>query len=404
MQFYIDIHNGAGTKYGSGPIVSASYWRSTWNVDRAGPFEFAFPVADAKASIVQKRRYATCYAILDDGPTELGTGIVDRISVRPGLDGNVMLVVAGDNLLRETAWRSVKYLALYSGTSPVTHAAAVTALAALLPAGWSAVAAATPGNNDIYYTYAGESCLAAAIKLAELSRCHVWMSAPRVLTFDTVWPSSGLRAIEAPANPDLADENTCFIEQFECIEDTYDLISRALPYGGEVKGGTAGQIVTLANATKSAPVGYTLSTGSNYIRNDAAETAYGQVEGFMKFNDIEANSTAAGDLESAANQLFDLALRDLQKKSTPAQFYKLRLKHCNSVVTPFQTIRAIFRRVADGRNAINVDATLYIMGATIEVDADSIRTTDLDVASVDRWADNSTTPIAELMRNNLRIN
>jgi hypothetical protein len=313
-----------------------------------------------------------------------------------------MLAVSGDDILRELAWRSVEFMQLVSGTSPVTHAVAVANLAGKLPAGWSTSAAASPPNNDIYYNFAGETCLAAALKIAELTRCHVWMNPKRTLKFDTVWPSSGLRAIEAPVNPDLSDANTCFIESVEYVEDTYDLISRILPYGAEIPG-VAGSYVSLFNTSKSAPVGYTLDTANKYLKRDATETTYGRIEGFTKFNDIKANSSGAPDIQSAANQLFDVALYVLQRRSDPAQFYRLRLAHCNGLVTPFQTIRTIFRRVADGRNVVNLDATLYIMGATVEVDADGVRTTDLDVATLDRWADTDTAPVAEAVRNNLRI-
>lgn len=402
MRFYIDITDSAGNKYGSGPLTSATYWRSTERVDRAGSFEFAFPASDEKANIVQRRRYAICYAILGSGPTEIGRGIVDMIRYQTGADGNVMVVVSGDDLLRELAWRSVEFLALYSGTNPITHADAVTALLGKMPAGWTRTAAASPGNDDIYYEFAGESCLAAAIKLAELSRCHVWMNTLRNLKFDTAWPDSGLRAIEAPVNPDVTDANTCFIEDLSWAEDTFDLISRSLPYGGEIIGGS-GALTTLADTTKVAPSGYTLDTANKFIKADQAEIDFGRVEGWMKFPDIRANSTGSADKEAASNMLFDLALRELQIRSEPAQYFTLTLAHAPQVVRPFRTIKCLLRRVADNRLVLNVNQDLYIMGATTEVNEQELRTTSLDVATVDRWADNDATLIAEMTRNNLRI-
>ena len=83
MQFYIDISNSAGARLGSGPITSASRWSSTKRVDRIGSFEFAMPASDEKAALIASRRYATCYAILDTGPAEVGSGVIDRIETRP---------------------------------------------------------------------------------------------------------------------------------------------------------------------------------------------------------------------------------------------------------------------------------------------------------------------------------
>lgn len=402
MDFYIDIEDESGNRYGNGPIVHAQRWESTERVDKAGDFSFTMSLADPKSDIVQERRYAKCYAILSDGPTLVGAGIIDRIETRPENNGNVALVVTGDDLLRELAWRNVEFLALHSGTSSIAHSAAVTALAAKLPGGWSANAAASPGNNDIYYLYQGESVLAAAIKLAELSRCHVWMSSPRTLTFTNAFADSGLRAIEAPLDFDLTDDSICFIDDFSVATDTYDLISRILPYGAEITPG-GGAYVDLGSTTKSAPSGYTLSTGSKYIQANDSEATYGRADRFVKYNDIKPASSAAGDVESAANQLFEVALRELQVRSRPAEYYTLSLAHSTGIIHPMQTIRCVFRRVSNQRNIISVDQNLYILGSTIRIDATGMRTTQLDVATVDRWPPSDTDISVQTARDQLRI-
>jgi hypothetical protein len=199
----------------------------------------------------------------------------------------------------------------------------------------------------------------------------------------------------------LSDTNICLIESLEVVEDTYDLISRAVPYGAEVAG--SAQIVTLNNASKAAPSGYTLDTANNYIKNDTAEATYGRIEAFMKFPDIKAQSGGAPDLQSASNMLFDAALHELQQRSSPAQFYRLRLAHSPSIISPFTTIQCIFRRVADGRLVTNINSTLYIMGATVEINSEELRTTDLEVATVDRWADTDGAVLSKLVSDSLRI-
>lgn len=401
-RFYIDIGDGSGNVYGPGPIISAHYWKSTRRVDRVGDFEFAMPAADDKAVWVVARRYARCYAITDDGVLLVGSGIIDSIAQQMDDDGNINLVVAGSDVLRELAWRSVEFTQLRSGSSPVPHTVALAALSVYLPTGWSVVPAGDPGNNDLYYLFAGETLLAAYFMVADLSRVHCWMATERELRFEDSWSDSGLRAIEAPTAANLAAANVCLIDSIEVTAETYDLISRILPYGAEIPG-LAGSYVSLFNTTKSAPTGYTLSTASKYLKRDSAEVTYGQVEAWTKYNDIKAASSAAADIESAANQLFDLVLYDLQRRSQPNTLYRLSLAHAPGIVTPMQTIRCIFRRVIGGRTVVDIDDTLYIMAATTRIDADGWRTTDLEVTNIDRWPESEVDVARKNARDNLRI-
>lgn len=405
MQYYISISDSSGTIIGPGPIVSAEYWESTKAVDRIGDFTFAMPASDPKADLIAARRRAYCYAILPNGPTLVGAGIIDLIETQPGDNGGVTLVISGATIERELVWRTVEFLQLTDGTNPVTHVVAVANIGTKAPAGWTLTPDVVPPNDDIYYFFAGESVYAAALKVAALTRDHIWMPTPFTLRWQSVWADSGLYAIEAGVTPNLSALNQCIIGDLSIVEDTYDLISRIIAYGADQKDVPA-TLVTLFNSTKSVPTGYTINKSSWYgtwLRRDATEITYGRVELFQKFSDIEAASTSAGDQQSAANMLLDAALWELQRRSEPASFYKLSLIHAPGVIEPMQTIRCVFRRNIDGRNAVDVDESLYIMGATTRIDATGMRTTALDVATVDRWPEEDTNPIVQAVRNNLRI-
>lgn len=401
-RFWIEIGDGDGARYGSGPIVSAHYWQHTKRVDRAGDFSFAMPLADEKADLIVERRYARCYALLDDGPVEVGSGIIDSIEQSIDADGNINMVVSGADVMRELTWRTVEYMQLRSSTSPLSHSVAVATLATKKPDGWTFEAADYPPTNEIYYFYAGESVLAAALTLADLSRVHVWMPEDRTLRFTDEWDPSGLRAIEAGSAADITAGNVCLIADLTIVQETHDVISRIVPYGAEVSD-AAGTYVSLANTNRSAPSGYTLSTADKYLENDAAAVTYGQVEAFVKYSDIKAESSDGTDLESAANQLFDTALYDLQRRISPLTLYRLTLAHAPVIVEPMHKISVVYNRTLDGRTILDVDAELYIMGATTRVDANGLRTTSLDVANVDRWPPSDVDPIRRSTRGNLRI-
>lgn len=399
MQFYIDITNSSGTRYGSGPIASASYWRSTKRVDRIGGFEFAMPASDEKALAIANRRYATCYAILDSGPTVVGSGVIDRIETRPDNDGNVELVVSGDDLLRELIWKSARFTKLYSaGLLPISHSDAAIRIYLNFPGGWTLTADTAPPNNSIYFSFSGETCYAAALRLGELTRSHLWMPTARNARYQSTWNSSGLRAIEAGSAP-LATNDICFIGELQITEDTYDLISRVIPYGPLIPG-SATDHTSLLDTTRVPPSGYTIDL-TDLVR-DATEATYGRVEEWISYNDIRAEDAAASTITSAANQLYDAAFWELQRRSDLASFYHMNLIYAPTVIEPMQTIRCIFRRAVDGRNVTDIDETLYIMGATTTVDVDGLRTTALDVATIDRWPQSDMDSMRKLTLDNQR--
>lgn len=411
MQFFIDITNASGTRYGAGPIASASYWKSTKRVDAIGDFEFAMPASDEKASLIQARRYATCYAILDEaGPTEVGSGIIDRIELRATGDGDVELVVGGDDLLRELAWRTFGRLG-FGGAGAVTHNSAVASLVAQLPIGWSATADPTPPHDALYYFFNGESHYAAALKLAELSRTHVWMPTPRILRYQSTWTNSGLRAVEAPANPNLSAANLCYIDRLTRAEDTFDLIARVFPWGGLIPAPAYAEYqepltIDYADAP-SVPVGYTIAQDSHlwwYIERDSAALTYGQIEAWINYPDIVPGSSSGAVVAAAANQLVAAAVWDLQRRSEAASYYELSLAHAPAVIQPMQTIRCVFRRVVDGRNAVQIDETLYILSATTTVDSEGLRTTGLEVATLDRRQAADIDVLRKLAIDNSRLN
>jgi hypothetical protein len=401
-RWWINIGDSAGNVYGDGPIVSARYWQSTARVDRAGEFSFSMPLADIRADLITERRYAYCYALTTEGVQLVGSGIIDQIEQRPDADGNIDLVVSGSDLLRELVWRTTGFLALAGDDAPITHAEAAAALEALAPAGWTFHPDDYPANNEIYYYFAGESLLAGVILLSELTRSHVWLRSGRDLWFSNEWDDLGLRAIEAGEEASLTDDNVCLISDLAITATTHDLISRIIPVGAELRD-APGTYVDLTTCNRVAPTGYTLDTTGNYIKNDDSEFDYGRVEYFAKYSNIEAASSSGWDLQAAANQLYEAALYELQQRSQPVTEYQISLAHAPRIIQPFGLIRVVFRRVVGGRTVLDVDDTLYVLGATTTVDADGLRTTALEASTVDRWAQSDLDPLRRSARNSLRI-
>lgn len=113
MNIWIDIEDASGQRYGDGPITTATEWRSTRRLDRAGTFSFQMPAADPRAQYLAHKRIVRCWTVDGNGLRELGAGVIERISIQRPADGATMLEISGDDLLRELAHRTVGDLKLY---------------------------------------------------------------------------------------------------------------------------------------------------------------------------------------------------------------------------------------------------------------------------------------------------
>jgi hypothetical protein len=379
LTFHLEIENAAGVKQGSGPITSASSWTYTARMDAAGDFKFSMPANDPKAVYVQKKLIVRAYALLPNGTrTEVGAGIIDSITKQPQDDGTASLQVSGNDLIRELNYRSVLNLKLYTGGSPVTHSAAVAAVAGYAPSGWTITADSTPPNNSVYGYFNGETVLTALIKTGEKSQNHFYRGAGRTLNFASTFTVSGIRAIKAGG--DLV-ANTCAITALTENVNLFDMITRIYPRGS----GNADAQLTLKASTRTAPSGYTVDKNANYIENTTYATTYGRIESQLDFRDIGPISNTTADVVSAANMLFDAALETLKRRSVELddKSYTLELAGCSQLLRPMQTIRVVYR---DLPSAMDINRDLNILQATWSASKDGIFTTAVIVSTADRPA------------------
>jgi len=388
LTFYIDIENSTGTRYGSGPITSAARWIYTARMDKAGEFSFSLPATDTQASIVQRKRVVRAWALVGGVWTDVGAGIIDNIVRRPQADGTVWLEVSGSDLLRELTYRSVKDLKLTDSSSYIPHFTALTSIATYAPSGWTFTADTAPPNDYVYGRFNGETVLTALIKTADSSMTHFYRGTGRNVTFAHTFTNSGIRAIQAGPG-DLVAE-TCAITGLTETYDSYDLITRIYPRGS----GNGDVQLTLRATSRSAPSGFTLNTADNYIENDTAEATYGIIEQFVEYREIGPIANTAADLQAAANMLFDVALDELQRRSTDAEqaYYDLALAGCSTLLRPMQTLRVVYQ---DVDAAISIDQDLNILETTWQVDQSGVQTTAVIVSTTDRWAQTDASTIAD---------
>ena len=381
MKIWVDIENSAGNKLGPGPITTAPGFDQTKRLDRAGEFACPAPATDSRAALIVKKRVLRCRGIVNGAVEDLGAGVIDKTSVSAG--GAPVLQVNGGGLERELTYRSVGFLEISDGAGGGVSTA-LADIMAFAPAGWSidVVNGYATTTNLVYANFAGESVLAALVKLAEHTGEHFRFDGRKLVWLRKAFTSSGVRAVQVVDPVAIESQaNLAIITDLNEVEDSFDLLSRIYPFGS----GTGEARLTLGPTTKSAPAGYTLDAANNYLKHDSAESTYGRIDRYLSFKDIRPISNTSPDLVSAANALFDAAYEYLSRYATPAKFYSLSVAKLDTEVLPGQTIHVVYRRVVDGFTAIDIDADLYVLETTTRVDTAGVRTVGMVVATVDRW-------------------
>jgi hypothetical protein len=392
MKFWIDIEDGAGVKQGSGPIATAIGWESTKRLDKAGTFRFSMPANDPKAALAQPKRIARCYAVISEGIdtsylSELGSGVIDKRSLRISAQGQVMLEISGDDRMRELTYTQVGALAISGTTGPAD-------IIALAPSGWALNL--TDGYDEtlksVDYTFEGESVLAALVKLAELTGEHFRLSSGK----NVVWmqkdqPDSGIRAIQG-ADPYAIETNTdvCLITDLEELQDSYDAyVGRVYAYGT----GSGMDRVTFSGGTIGA-AGWSIGSDSkgDYLQHDATYSAYG-IERYQTYKDI-----------TEPQMLVEIVYEWMVRQLAPAKSYRLTIAKLDQrTLTVGSTIRVIYQDwkkdvySGDKVKVVDIDEDLVILETTGRVDQNGMRTVGLVVSTVDKWPEKDSDKIARLV-------
>ena len=268
----------------------------------------------------------------------------------------------------------------------------LAAIMAYAPAGWTIDTtgdgyAAT--ENTAYLQFGGETVLEALCMLAEHTGEHFRLAASgRAIEWlqddpETAPVDSGVYAVQGAATGGGA----CSILELTEAKDSYQLATRVYPYGAQ----QGNARVTLSGCTETPPAGYTLSSETldgvtyHYLKADDAENTIGRIDAVREWPEVGRQDDDAYHAVLAANALYQVALKWLQRYSRVQDAYTLRVGGLASRVLPGETVRVTYQRHRDGERYIDIDGALVVLGVETTEDAAGLRTTALEVASTDTW-------------------
>jgi hypothetical protein len=443
----ISVLDTADVQQGSGPIMTARSFTSTERLSRAGDVQIdGVPLTDdatdALRSLDRPKVIAT--GIRGAAPYVYGTGYIKSVDETPDQDTpTTLLNASGPNLLEELTWRKLPRLDLHTTGTPVGDAPAQ--LMTYAPAGWTiddttyrssgattngsptvtsvtnianwragdaimgagiptgttvsavgtttltlsanATASATVAlTRPAYLQFAGETLLDGLNKLAT-KQGEAW----RADGYTIVWlyrmqPASGVRAIaningqDAAAAPEI-----CLIRRVQRSSKT-ETYTRIYPTGA----GNGTTLLTLQACTRTPPTGYTrgsetLAGVTRYYIAYTATDSVRRIDQDASYDDLTVAGTTALHGASAANQLYDMALLDLQDHMEAQQSYTLSIVGLTVDLLVGQTIHVEYEEYVDGRQTILIDDDLIVTEIRTQIDqSGDVASLDLTVATTAR--------------------
>ncbi len=379
--FWVDIEDATGARLGSGPLRAHNFTLKK-PLSAAGEFSFEVSIADPNRAVLQEKRTAICWYVDTLGVLRaFGGGIIDVIKIVVSEDGDLSYQVSGNDLGRELNYRSVGSLQLADESAGVTNGPAL--IMASAPSGWALTGGTT--LQPVYASFDGESVLNALIRCGEHISEHWRLGAGREVVWlgpQSSFQSCGVRAIQHINDPVAAEgqENLAVISSLEEVRDAADVVTRIIPRGS----GNGNAIVTLAAATEDPPAGYTLDKAGNFLRHDAAEALYGQIERVVDFKDLGPISNSDLDVQNAANMLLRASVAYLQKYSQPCQAFTLQLANANRLLESGTTMRVVYRKLMDGEPIYDLDGTFIITEVEQRIDENGVQTSAVQISNLDR--------------------
>jgi len=302
-----------------------------------------------------------------------------------GLTGitNYLIRIKGTLGIDTYSYDKVSFMEIYR-TEEGPSTADITEIMALAPSGWTLDTADWYAStvNGALLQFTDETILAALIKLAEQTGEAFRLGTGREVEWlRTDTPASGVRLVGPVGDPALvaaeSDQAVIGAGGLQRIEDTFEEVTRLYPYGA----GNGPARLTLADATDSAPSGYTLNTSENYLERTGASPAIYRSE---QFPDIRPVSNTGDARAEAANRLLATAHAWLEARRGYVAYEIRSVYGLPASVKVGETVRVVYREIIDAYPVVSIDADLVVLAIERQVDARGVTVAALAVASRNR--------------------
>lgn len=388
-QLHVDVFDASGNKVGTGPLLTATQFSITRELDGVGSFNLNFPASDYQvvSELVNERRIEVyTFSPLRDERVLIGSGIARNLSFQKNAGGET-LVVSGpdrlDELKRVNTW--IKW------EQSLTTIATIFEQLVALDANWTASLTGFAGTNDQNIRLDGLSALAGLQELTKRTGIHFRLSTDggRTIEGGAFGDDSGVTLTSAPSQIFYemnTRENTGLFESITLQFQSEEVVNTIVPLGP----GDFEAALNLAYSTRTSPYTITSFVANGitlYKLTDAASvTLYGAIEKMLETG-VSAISNSEQDLINAANASYDLAATFLQRYSVKQEVFSVTVRNLGTSLKPGQKVRVVYGGFAydkEGNPAkwLDINDDYWVLQVTERFDL-SGRVQDLQLSNVD---------------------
>lgn len=419
MRLWLDVYDATGERLGPGPVLPCTSFAATARLCRAGTWQATVALDARSLALLQARRTALAWLADGDARWFVGGGVIEQLSVRLSPEGEMLLEVAGQDLIEEMNRVAIGETVIDNTLAPDPEEG--TQLDQLIynwfPPGWEY----QPDMDDqpsFIHLIGYDTLLGVLSTLSDRFPLWFWRAAgessPRVLVVTTALPTAvTLRALGngAPAG----DELTCAITDIGLRQEGTEVVSSVFAFGS----GNADARLSLAAATQwpdGSPLSgsyvvdgqtlqyvapYTSSTvgrRAGMVHNATAAAAYGARSRAVAWKDIAPISNSTVDLANAGNALLAAACGYLLAHREPVRSYDLTVAGLRREVAPGELVHVRVRKLVEGATPLVIDAALRVLEVRTQVDGDGLSTVGLVVAERDAWPQSDADALVEAIR------
>ena len=333
---WIDIVT-AGVR--SGPLRDILAWQQEeiWNEGS----RFSFTAVEKEASArIESLSEVYAYSIVGGHVTLVGAGLVLTIA-EATTQTETTLAVTGVGFEHELLTQPAVDLT-FADTS---HAAVVSALAALLPAGWSLTADPEIEENRLSLRIFGRSLLDAIRKCADIFGTRLDFAFGREIRMRTYYTDL---QVAASNDGGLGARIATISRRTHATE----LVTILHPFAADKR-------ARLRDVTETPPDGFELDADAGTITHAASFERYGPRHQEYVFRSLAPEDEDGLGRRRTANLLMDLSVNRLRQYGEPQITYQITLQAPRQMVRPFNLLPMRVRNplVADSFRVASVSTT-----------------------------------------------
>lgn len=366
MRAFATVLNSSGVVQGPGPLTNITSVQYRRTLDGVGQATVTMPATDTRAiELLAVRNRLTVRRPLPLGVlTDMfEESIIVKMATRDGPNGAEIVL----NLLDKVSLLEDANTGIALKLKNVTLDSAMTTLLALSSGFTHSFVDAGLDTLNVHKRFDGVSVMDAMKNVLGAHGLHWYAEGGVIYITSGGVLAEGVLFNIGDAPPTFQSSAAhAIIQELKVEDDADNLLTKIVPLGK----GDGDKALNLRLSTRTTP--YTIQSETvngrtqYYISDSTAVTAYGTITEIVKYDDIAPAEPGRAEKIEAANQLYDAAVVELERRKQPITRYTATIRSPNTsfgtwgVPRPSEKRRVVYRGYVQPNFLISSTLTAYL--------------------------------------------